>query len=478
MYISSQNIGVCCMRHDKSLLITVVFVFLACMCFSGAASAGARVLSVEAYSKAGEELIEIQFSEEVHKQKLFMLDNPDRVVLDVDKMDNSVVALPSNYEGALVRSLRFGQNSPQTSRFVIALNQAANSVTAHEFSAEDGKPYRIVVAMSVSDAELKKQHLSVAPRESSGSFFSLFSDGKREEGIQSQDTSSPLSVRVSENLPQGYKPSATVTFSDTPPKDAKKNTGDEVVRQDMMPVLVDESTKDKKTSSHPKASGKPLIVIDAGHGGKDPGASGQNGEQEKMITLAFAKQLASVINGSGRYRAKLTRDGDSFIMLGERVEIARRAGAALFISLHADSAPGSQAEGLSVYTVSETASDKESAKLAESENNADSIGGLDLGNQEKVVADILTDLARRETKNKSTDLAQSITRSMQRSNVRMLKDPHRFAGFRVLKAPDTPSVLIELGFISTPEEAAQLKSSAHRERITRAILGGVDGYFE
>ena len=155
--------------------------FLAFILFLGImqpAFAAARVLSVQAYSKAGEELLEIQFSESVQKQKLFMLENPDRVVLDVAKIENSTVRLPADYQGNWMKAVRFGQNSPQTSRFVITLNAAAKSVSAHEFSAEDGKPYRIVVSMSVSDAALKKETLSEAKPEApraSSSFFSFFS---------------------------------------------------------------------------------------------------------------------------------------------------------------------------------------------------------------------------------------------------------------------------------------------------------------
>ncbi len=473
------------MQHKKSffsrLMMQGVYVMVLCAVmvgFRGEAWARAQVVSVQAHRHAGEELLEIQFSEAVRKQKLFILDNPDRVVLDIAKIDDSAVSLPRDYEGTWIRSVRFGQNNPTTSRFVIALASAPKSVSAHEFDAEDGKPFRIVVAMGVSDDVLHEQNRgeTSSPRDVpqvSSSFFSFLSHDAEGRGVDKHDHSAETSVRPSGRLPSSYKPSVSVTVQGVPDAGEAK-----VEKQVMTPALVDISTQNKKTSSHAKGNGKPLIVIDAGHGGKDPGASGRSGEQEKMITLAYAKQLARIINASGRYRAMLTRDGDSFIMLGERVEIARRAGATLFISLHADSAPAAQAEGLSVYTVSETASDKESAKLAESENNADNIAGLDLGDQEKVVADILTDLARRETKNKSTDLAQAITRSMQRNQVRMLKDPHRFAGFRVLKAPDTPSVLIELGFISTPEEAARLKTASHRERIARAILGGVDGYFE
>lgn len=483
------------MWFRRVLLCVISVIVLGAL--NGEAQAAARVLAVKSFQKAGEELLEIQFSEPVEKQKLFSLDAPQRVVLDVSKVESAAVALPSDYDGRVMQSVRFGQNSPATSRFVITLNEAVKAVNAHEFDAQGDTPFRIVVALSIGDAALQQINRSVndaadvkeqevaqvdeKKEEESSSFFSFFTrrSNPKDDAVATEGARD--AYPVSGRLPRGYRPSVggdagafaskeTVTYQrDDAPVEAAKIAPQEEVTNAPEP-------EQEEVVTAPKNKGLPLVVIDAGHGGKDPGAIGARGEKEKTITLAFAKRLANVLNNSGRYRAKLTRDGDSFIMLGERVEIARRAGASLFISLHADSAPGSQAEGLSVYTVSETASDKASEKLAASENNADKIGGLNLGVQEKVVADILSDLAYRETKNKSTEFAEAIARAMRKSNVRMLPDPHRFAGFRVLKAPDVPSVLIELGFISTPSEAANLQSSAHRDRITKAIVAGIDDY--
>ncbi|MFO1243137.1 MAG: N-acetylmuramoyl-L-alanine amidase [Rickettsiales bacterium] len=222
---------------------------------------------------------------------------------------------------------------------------------------------------------------------------------------------------------------------------------------------------------------KPLIVIDAGHGGKDPGATGAKGTHEKDITLRFAKALREGILRTGRYRVALTREGDYFVLLPDRVRLARNAGGDAFVSLHADSAPRSTARGLSVYTVSEKASDEESAALAEQENAVDELAGYKIEGQQADVADILIDLAQRDTKNKSSELADSIVGGFAKNNINMLSSAHRFAGFRVLKAPDIPSTLIELGFLSEPRDEAMLKTAEYQRKVISGIISGLDAYF-
>jgi N-acetylmuramoyl-L-alanine amidase len=221
---------------------------------------------------------------------------------------------------------------------------------------------------------------------------------------------------------------------------------------------------------------KPMVVIDAGHGGVDPGAIGPGGVREKDIVLDYAYALRKHLLNTGRYQVKLTRERDYFIMLRKRVDIARKHGAAIFISLHADSAPEGAARGLSVYTVSEQASDKEAEALAARENKADIIGGMNLSHEREDVADILISLAQRETKNRSALLADLLVASLQ-GKVALLPNTHRFAGFAVLKAPDVPSVLVETGFLSHPKEEKLLKSKTHREKVAAGIAAGVDAYF-
>lgn len=234
-------------------------------------------------------------------------------------------------------------------------------------------------------------------------------------------------------------------------------------------------TANSKPSKKYKSDIPPLIVIDAGHGGADPGAIGENGTREKDVVLWYAQALKSKLLKLKKYRVLLTRSGDNFIMLRERVAIARKAGASLFISLHADSSEES-ARGLSVYTVSEKASDKEAEQLAARENKSDIIGGMDLSGERPDVADILISLAQRETKNNSATLADLLVVNLD-DRVKMLQNPHRFAGFAVLKAPDIPSVLVEIGFLSQPQEERELKTKSYRDKVIDGITVGVESYF-
>ncbi len=220
---------------------------------------------------------------------------------------------------------------------------------------------------------------------------------------------------------------------------------------------------------------KPLIIIDAGHGGQDPGALGLHQTREKNVTLSFAKALKDGLLRTGRYRVALTRESDSFVMLPERVNIARKMKGDIFISLHADSNPRPEARGLSVYTLSETASDEEAAALAERENKADIIAGMDLNTADEDVASILIDLAQRETMNKASLLAERVVDNLH-PKITALPNTHRFAGFRVLKAPDIPSILVEIGFLSNVADERQLLSKEYQGLVVSSLIKALDGY--
>jgi N-acetylmuramoyl-L-alanine amidase len=220
----------------------------------------------------------------------------------------------------------------------------------------------------------------------------------------------------------------------------------------------------------------PLIYIDPGHGGPDPGTIGHAGIYEKDVTLAMAKELQRQLLASGRYRVKMTRDTDRFVALRPRFEMARRDHADMFISLHADANPFFAARGATVYTLSETASDSEAEALAAKENKADLIDGVDLSQENNTVTSILIDLAQRETTNRSASFAELLVHDMGQVTL-MLRNSHRFAGFAVLKAPDIPSVLIELGYLSDAQDEALLISPLHRTKLAGAMLHAIDGYY-
>ncbi len=222
---------------------------------------------------------------------------------------------------------------------------------------------------------------------------------------------------------------------------------------------------------------KPLIVLDPGHGGKDPGTIGRRGTYEKTITLAVAKAIQARLEASGRYRVALTRERDEAVPLRQRLNFAREAGGALFISIHADSlARNAEMRGASVYTLSDRASDREAAALAQKENKADIVSGLDLTDQDPIVSEILIDLALRDATNRSIGFADALVDELGKVT-RLVKGTRRFAGFVVLKSPDTPSVLLELGFLSNPRDEQLLNDPAHRRKLAGAVLNALDTYF-
>ena len=226
----------------------------------------------------------------------------------------------------------------------------------------------------------------------------------------------------------------------------------------------------------PKKPRQKIIVLDPGHGGKDPGAIGAYGKTyEKNITLAMGKELKAILEKKG-YTVYLTRSTDIFIPLRQRVKITQKHKADLFMSIHADSAVNRNAKGLSVYTLSETASDKEAAALAERENKVDIIGGVDFSENSREINDILISLSQTDSRNKSSKFASYIVSEMSKS-VKLINDTHRFAGFAVLKAPDIPSALLEMGYLSNRNEESLLKQKSYRAKLATSVSQAIDKYF-
>jgi N-acetylmuramoyl-L-alanine amidase len=227
------------------------------------------------------------------------------------------------------------------------------------------------------------------------------------------------------------------------------------------------------------ADSKPVVVLDPGHGGVDPGTSSATGITEKEVVLTFARALKAKLEATGRYEVFLTRDDDTFLPLRGRVEFAQKKGAGLFLSIHADYFPKQtdKATGATVYTLSEEASDEEAKALAAKENFSDALAGVELpSDSDEVLANILIDLAQRETQNRSVIFARSIVGELAGKgslHTRKL----RSAGFRVLKAPDIPSVLLELGFLSNPDDEKRLTSDAWRDNTAAAVAESIDVYF-
>lgn len=218
---------------------------------------------------------------------------------------------------------------------------------------------------------------------------------------------------------------------------------------------------------------RPLVVIDAGHGGHDPGASGAGGEREKELTLLLARSLRDALLAEGRVRVAMTRDSDRFLVLEERADIAHRLGADLFVSVHADAAQNDAAQGATVYTLSDKASDTVAAALATRENKADTVNGVNLEGQGAVVSSILVDLARREMRGRSLRFGGLVVRE-GKDAVHFHETPQREAAFVVLKSLDLPSALIEAGYISNVEDARRMRDPAWRKGFAGSVARAIE----
>ncbi len=362
--------------------------------------------------------------------RTFMLADPVRLVVDLPGFDWRVgtIAKP---KGTGIREIRQGPLQPGISRIVIDLERASLIRSAFLIPRGQGQPDRIVIDFGPA-----------RPAD--------FAQGRSKVfGTLRVDDPAPLATMASA---QTSAIAGNITAPPAPARPAEKQA---------VPV-----------------SQRPLIVLDPGHGGEDPGALGAHNLKEKNITLAMAKDLKKYLEDTGRYRVVLTRDKDVFIRLSQRVAFARARKADLFISLHADSINRSGVRGASIYTLSEKASDAETEKLAARENHADMIAGLDLSAEDEDVANILVDLAVRDTMNQSKFFANTTVGNLKTSGVRVLENPHRYAGFAVLKAPDIPSILLEMGYMSNNQESALLSSPEYRAKIAQALVSGIDSYFE
>jgi N-acetylmuramoyl-L-alanine amidase len=240
------------------------------------------------------------------------------------------------------------------------------------------------------------------------------------------------------------------------------------------------AAKPLRSSAVPEPKGAqpppPLVMLDPGHGGKDPGAIGVSGTYEKQVALATALELKRQLEAGGRYRVELTRSRDVFIPLNDRVDRAQRKGAALFVSMHADALSDHSVRGASVYTLAQTASDAQTAALARTENSADRFLGSEWQGTSPAVSQILASLVRQETRVGSVRIARSLVGCLDQ-DLPMLPNPDRHAGFVVLKAADIPSVLVEMGFMSNPRDEAALRQPEHRKMVAQAMQRAVDAFF-
>jgi len=345
--------------------------------------------------------------------RAFTLADPYRVVVDLPQVNFRLPAGAGAGGRGLIKAFRYGLVMPGGSRVVLDLTGPARIEKSYVLDAANGQPPRLVIELESVDRTTFVQSLS--------------------------------------------------------PEDRPELRTGAVAVAAVAPRTIPVAAKDDR----------PVVVLDPGHGGIDNGTqAAANGMAEKVLVLDFALALRDRIEKAGKYRVVMTRTDDTFIPLGERVRIARTQSAALFVSIHADALPRGEgdAQGATVYTLSDRASDAEAERLADTENKADAIAGVNLTEEPTEVADILIELAQRETKTFSNRFARLLIGEMK-SAARMHKQPLKSAGFKVLKAPDVPSVLIELGYVSNKGDLKQLVSENWRTKTVGAIAQAVDNFF-
>lgn len=363
------------------------------------------------------------------KPEVFTLGSPYRVVVDLPEVAWRLSPNDIGAKGGLVEGFRFGLFEAGRSRLVIDVNAPVAVKNAFVIEPREGHNYRLVLDIERVAATAFQDQNPAAPQ------------GPRGPQAQPPASAAPQAAPLAQaGAPRPPAPQ---------PAPRPRERGDQ----------------------------RRIVVVDAGHGGVDPGTIGPGGTYEKDVTLAMARQLKQRMEATGRYKVVLTRDGDIFIPLRERVAIGRSAGAEMFISLHADAIANRNTRGGSIYTLSEVASDKEAESLAAKENKADLIAGMDLSHESREVASILLDLAQRETMNYSARFAALLVNELGKS-VRLLSNSHRFAGFAVLKAPDVPSVLFEMGYLSNAAEEKELLRPDYRQKMADGIIRAADRFFK
>lgn len=400
----------------------VLHLLLAFLCFAGWAPAQAGSLQ-NARLENGE--LVLQFDGPVGEAASFALEGPQRVAIDIAGASPGRPVMSSNDSILRVRQGRFGSH---TLRLVIDLGRPA--VVDNLRFSPDGR--RITVSLG------------------SASLDQFIRAVRRGEQVFASPIAGMPTLAMARREERRYQVSVPIRPA----------------RALGLPPV-----------HGPNDSRLPLVVIDAGHGGHDPGASSRDGRlREEEVTLAIARATRDALVATGRVRVALTREDDRFLVLEERYGLARRLNADLFISIHADAAENENATGASIYTLSEVASDREAARLAARENRANILNGIDLGGRSDDVRSILIDLTQRETMNLSSDFARTLQRSAAGA-IPFRSDSHRFAGFVVLKAPDMPSVLVETGFITNPTDAARISSREGQQAIASGIRRAILTHF-
>ena len=391
---------------------------------------------------------------------VYVIDEPYRVVVDLRGVSFNMPSDIGDEGKGLVTSFRFGQLGNGKSRIVIDTTGPVLIEKSFVLNPENGQPARMVIDIIQTDqrtfARVKATEL---PRSSAPAPQPV---GQASNEDSRPDTLADLLAR------EGVAPIEQEAA-------AAEQSASYVPRPRPKPVQGEAPAAKPEEPEAPPA--KPVIVLDPGHGGADGGTVSRNGTREKDVVLTFTRELRKKLIASGRFEVHMTRNDDTFIPLGKRVRFARAKKADLFIAIHADSLRQARVRGATVYTLSEKASDAEAAALAEKENASDLIGGVDLGEKvDEEVGNILMDLALRETKNHSIYFARRLVKNMKPVTP-LNHRPMRSAGFKVLRAPEIPSVLLELGYLSNRHDEKNLVSDQWRDKAAASVTAAIEGFF-
>jgi len=384
-----------------------------------------------------------------------------------------IMACRADVWAATVSDIRLGVHSDDRTRLVLDLDAR---LPYRIFTLSN--PYRVVIDFPELEWKVGAPKETISKGVVSSYRFGLFQAGNSRLVV---DLRTPVSVTKHVYIPPSERHGHRFVIDLTPiAASAFLAGGPGIVSKGWRePARPEPRPRDARRRGKGRdwESGKRLIVIDPGHGGPDPGAIGVAGLREKFLTLELARMVQRTIQATGRYQVSLTRGRDVYVPLRHRFELAEAGGADLFLSLHADSNENRALRGASVYTLSERASDREAAALATKENRSDLIAGIDLSDQSDAVASLLIELRQRQTMNESAIFGEILLRELGRST-RLLRNSHRFAGFAVLKSPDVPSVLVEVGYLSNRHDERLLRRRKHQEQIAKALLRAVDAYFK
>ncbi len=409
---------------------------------------------------------------------IFTLADPYRVVIDLPAVEWSAKSQSANANAndGLVSGYRFGLFQPGNSRFVLDLRQPAQIANVFFMAAPPGATSansgasRLVIDLTQTNRD---RFMTTAGFKGRNSLIHALPPAAGKTALAPPSSAAPKARPAPPAAaPQIPRPGIKIgVAAPVPPPNPRRAQPPSVTAAAGAPLAI------RPLAPAGKAAPPRTIVIDAGHGGVDPGAITAQGVYEKTIVLDVARRLQTLLSRDRRNKVVMTRDSDVFVRLGDRVKIARDSQAGLFVSIHADALATRKIRGASVYTLSEQASDNEAELLAAKENSSDMIAGIGIGDEtDELVKTILIDLAQRETTNKSVHFAKLLLPQLNGAGA-LLKNSHRYAGFKVLKAPDVPSVLVEIGLLSNSADAKILTSPVGRQRLAEALKGAIDAYF-